>query len=367
MSLRKNFTFIITLFALSAGLQACQQIRSALFRYWITPGDDFGAASHPPPPDYGKVEHWAALPDRKDLSDRRLPGQAPGADLADVFYVHPTTYFKSDHWHDPLAEKEYQEDVFAPMRNQASVFNECCRVYAPRYRQATLASYFDPANGNQARDLAYTDVLRAFDTYMQRYNQGRPIIIAGHSQGTDHGLRLLEDRFAGKPLARKLVVAYLPGRPIPFDKLPDIPGIPLCRSASQIRCLISWNTMGYSADPRQFFELTEWPYKGRYQANGQKKIICTNPVSWRVDEKKTTKEGHLGAVFFKGDDISQKSRLTGAVCQDGILRVDKIDLELDTLGEPEGYHIFDINFFYKDIRQNLRQRLEAYNTRKTGT
>lgn len=94
---------------------------------------------------------------------------------------------------------------------KVSVFNGCCRLYAPHYRQATLAALKIPA----AMDVTYSDIARAFRFYIAHLNHGRPFIIASHSQGTAHAIRLLQQEIFGKPLCPRLVAAYLIGGYVP--------------------------------------------------------------------------------------------------------------------------------------------------------
>ena len=91
-----------------------------------------------------------------------------------------------------LTTKKFKDNrIIGDPKSQATIFNECCQIYAPRYRQATLASFFNKENGLKARSFAFNDILVSFDEYIKKYNKGRPIIIAGHSQGAELGLRLL--------------------------------------------------------------------------------------------------------------------------------------------------------------------------------
>ncbi|MBL0105277.1 MAG: DUF3089 domain-containing protein [Bacteroidetes bacterium] len=121
-----------------------------------------------------------ALPPGENLVD----GQAEAK--ADVFYIHPTVNFSRKNWNGDVndAKLNHTVDIY-PLRFQASVFNGMCKVYAPRYRQATLYSFIDKSkvNGAKALDLAYTDVVSAFQYYLDHYNQGRPFILASTVRG----------------------------------------------------------------------------------------------------------------------------------------------------------------------------------------
>ena len=137
------------------------------------------------------------MPGRKSNADVIPPGIK--GDLAvnpqaDVFFIHPTTYLDNATWN-----ARFDEDGFtgrqledAVVRYQVSTFNGCCRIFAPRYRQATLSVFVNPSDdSNKALDLAYSDVVRAFDRFIEKENNGRPFILASHSQGSLHATRLL--------------------------------------------------------------------------------------------------------------------------------------------------------------------------------
>ena len=168
--------------------------------------------------DYSKQQNWAALPTMQDNADWTPDGLQNKQDSAqaDVFFIHPTTDVTGFKGNAELDSKmiNNQTDNF-PIKFQASVFNESCKVYAPRYRQAALNNFFikNTEKSQQAFDVAYQDVKEAFEYYLKNYNNGRPIIIAGHSQGSMHAQRLLREFFDGKPLQKQLVEAYIIGFP----------------------------------------------------------------------------------------------------------------------------------------------------------
>ena len=153
----------------------------------------------------------------------------PSSELKDydVFYIHPTGYFQT-HWNAPLdPESAAYERTNSHLATQASAFAETCNVYAPYYRQATYYSFFDEdSNGYKAQDLAYSDLSNAFCEYLENHNQGRPFIIAGHSQGALHGQRLVHEHISQQPIRELFIAAYLIGYILPikyFDQLyPDL-------------------------------------------------------------------------------------------------------------------------------------------------
>ena len=171
-------------------------------------------------PDYAQEKWWdcygedkgpsAMVPSGEGVHDKLPVDQRP----ADVFYLHPTCYVGAT-WQMPASDLRAGEWAAVNMSLNASAFNGTCRIFAPRYRQATLFSYLDVTNGRAAFDGAYEDVRAAFQHYLAFQNQGRPFLIASHSQGGWHALRLLQEFVEAKPLAEKFVAAYCLGSWLP--------------------------------------------------------------------------------------------------------------------------------------------------------
>ncbi|HHH50208.1 MAG TPA: DUF3089 domain-containing protein, partial [Saprospiraceae bacterium] len=193
----------------------------------VKPNTNFSKVDSLNAPDYSNLDYWAALPSKKDEADRTpdssMKDQQATAKV-DVFFLHPTTFIKnkkSNLWNASIDDQELNAKTDkSTILNQASIFNGAGRVFAPRYRQAHLAAYYtiDKATAKKALDFAYQDIKAAFEYYLQHYNNGRPIIIASHSQGTTHAGRLISEYFDGKELQKKLVAAYLIGMPVKKDQ-----------------------------------------------------------------------------------------------------------------------------------------------------
>jgi len=336
----------------------------------LKPEHSFAAAPPPLAPDYSLAASWGALPDRADAAD-----VVPNAEVqdrqataeVDVFFVHPTTFFGTAGWNQSLDDTSTNRltDTFV-LRGQASVFNGCCRIYAPRYRQATIYSFMDGSgSGKAALQLAYEDVERAFDYFIEHYNQGRPFILASHSQGSVHVRTLLERRITGTALRERLVAAYPIGFGINREEMAKaVPDVPVCESAEQIGCVVTWNAVGPKAQP--------W--------GDPRKNICVNPLTWRADGAAAEASLNLGGVAYPGtfegtladvkgvpeDFIAAKPVLETAVadaqCVDGMLLVKEIHSK-NYAARPMGrdnYHIYDYNLFHMNLRRNVEQRVAAY-------
>jgi hypothetical protein len=328
-------------------------------------------ASAPPSPDYSRADAWAAWPDHPSGADTVPPGleEKPlsDAEKADVFFIHPTTYLwgasANARYDEPgLTSRRIDRGV---LRFQASAFNSCCRIYAPHYRQAALGAFthYDAAAAAAAFEVAYADVLRAFDYYLQHENHGRPFLIASHSQGSLHAMRLLQERIAGHATQGRLVAAYVIGYYIPpqFERS----GISVCGNARQTGCFVVWNTVDdeASGQRRQSSRLI-W-LDGRYQ-HPQSTALCVNPLSWTVGgaAPAALNLGALPAITPGAPLRPPIPQLTGARCDGADLRVDLPRSErrgfTDLLTLFGSYHIFDYNLFYVNIRVNARERLAAW-------
>ncbi|MCZ6644319.1 MAG: DUF3089 domain-containing protein [Gammaproteobacteria bacterium] len=335
----------VLIVVIGLGITFRDTVQFVLMAITLQPDVGFDETTPPTPPDYDNPDHWAALPNRKDQADVVPVGAYPDnqADAqVDVFFIHPTTYLTSDSWNQPLDHKttNTMTDEFV-LRNQASVFNGCCKIYAPRYRQATLYSFFDQEGGGSAAiDLAYQDVLSAFHYYLTHYNQDRPFIIAGHSQGSTHSDKLLREEIAGTELQQRLVAAY----PIGYF-LDGSNGIPVCNSPTQTGCQVTRNTVGMAA--AQFRDTAS--------------DICVNPLSWQTDGARASHELNLGAVAHEVAGQPEPG-VTDAQCIDGRLIVTEIRSEnySNMMMGPDNYHIYDYSLFHLNIRKNVEARVAAY-------
>jgi len=177
----------------------------------------FDAQQQPSPPDYANEMNWSALPFREDAADVIPKSETWINDSlkdVDVFYIHPTVYQKGKTWNADINNAKLNKKVDEkPVHYQASVFNASCRVYAPRYRQAVVDVFYEskstPDDSREALEFAYMDVRRAFQYYLDHYNKGRPIIIASHSQGSYHAIRLLQEYFDTTKLQNKGTVLWV--------------------------------------------------------------------------------------------------------------------------------------------------------------
>lgn len=319
------------------------------------PMRSFEKTPQPTPPDYSQEKYWSALPQKKDSADFELKefgiiNQQADA-KADVFFITPTNYLKGFQWNvsvdDSIANAEADS---VGCKLLASVFNESCKVYAPRYRTAIFYSYFaSKKNSEQAFGLAYQDVRKAFIYYLEYYNKGRPFIIASHSQGTDYGIRLVKE-FLDKEteLRKQFIEAYLIGRPI-YDT--TFQEIKVSSQPDHTGGYVTWNTVSYK--------------KNSFFGNPVGTIIGVNPLSWKTDTVYVPETSNKGALPFTASRIDI-GLVDAKLAPSGFLWVHKPDKpkeEYPAINTPY-YHMNDYNFFYMNIRENAKLRVKTFLDKK---
>ena len=252
------------------------------------PPQPFGQMPNPPPPDYAQPRYWAALPDRLDAADV-VPENDPFGDRqasapVDVFYIHPTTYRDGDFWNQPLDDAKTNdwtdESVVA---RQAAVFNACCRVFAPRYRQAASAGVYAPPamKATDAYEFAWGDVRSAFLHYLKHWNKGRPFIIAGHSQGAAHTERWLNEFGKDPKLARRLVAAYPIGIAFAEGAVARLPGVKgVCRMPAADRLPRHLEHLRRRRGPGKFVKSAQARYAQKSGTTVGQEIVCVNPLTF---------------------------------------------------------------------------------------
>jgi len=375
----------------------------------ISPLTVYGVGGENPAPaavptDYSQTQNWLALP--------------TGSQPVDVFFVYPTTYSYdnksqppltstwSQGWNQSLAQAYIDPVIKWQVESKIGVFAKAgTNVYIPYYQQS---SGLDVLNSvlwqntpqlagvaNQALQVAYTDVSNAFDYYMAHYNkaangQPRPFILAGHSQGANMLLYLLENKFGDPALRKLLVAAYVIGWSVTSDDMNSFPDslalVGICRDKAQTGCIVTYNTQQTPGD----WSLVPASLRGKMELV-RKNAYSVNPLTWVATDPGTIEStaapamANLGAVFYKGSlpgadpaifkpqpDGSytyEVNHYIGAQSNNGALVIDPAALPApanfqnffapyNTL--PGWYHGYDYTFFYRNIEQNVIDRIKAY-------
>lgn len=319
------------------------------FKSYCQPKDNYIKVQNDINLQYDQLTNWAAHPWKKDNADS-IPADLKNKEtmdsIADVFFIHPTTYTQKDftEWNADINDENLNINTDnSTILYQASVFNKRCRIFAPRYRQAHINAFY--TNQDSAKiyfDIAYNDIKNAFEYYLEHYNNGRPIIIASHSQGTKHAGRLLKEFFENKPLCKNLICAYIIGMPIPENYFSSIP---VCKDSNQIGCYVGWRTYKKGYTP-------EFVKKEKF------KSVVVNPLNWQVTEEEVSIKNNKGGVLKNFNKIVPK--VVDAKISGNILWSCKPDVFGKIFFTAKNFHIGDINLFYMNIRENVDVRIQSY-------
>jgi hypothetical protein len=340
-----------------------------LLRLALVPSAAFSANDAGPRPDYRKLSSWAAHPGLKTDAARWTPEgyrAAPQPGIA-VFFLLPTTVFDRSRWNGGTDDIEANKRVDMFLKSQASIFNGVGEIWAPRYRQATFGVFMtDKPQAAAALDLAYGDVLAAFDAFVAALPSDRPIILAGHSQGSLHLMRLLRDRVAGKPLGKRIVAVYAPGWPMSVTA--DLPamGLPACSTDAATGCILSWQSFAQPIDASAIVTT----FSGKIGLAGTPRrgtaMLCSNPLtgSGTAANAAVPASANFGSLVpnadFSGGALVAKG--VGAKCRaDGILDIGEPPAGFTAFVLPgNNYHVYDYPLFWANLRADVERRVGAF-------
>ena len=292
--------------------------------------------------DYAIADNWAYFGIGEDKD-------------ADLFLICPTVDVKAEN-NMSLQDTETKGNFLGALNMERGIYEDSARMYAPYYRQAAMQVYgMETTEREQYLALAYEDVSAAFSYYLAQENQGHPIILAGFSQGADMCYRLLEEYFGDAALYERLVAVYAIGWPVTEDMVEQYPQIVPAKSAEDIGVVIS-----FDCEAPEVVETFINPA-------GQR-ALSINPLNWRTDGTAADKAENLGACFtdYSGQITKEEKGLCGCYLEEqrGVLKVTDVqstDYPAIVPGLPEGgYHVYDYQFFYRNLQENVAQRLAQY-------
>jgi hypothetical protein len=296
----------------------------------------------------------------------------------DCFYVYPTvSYQKTANANLHVDQVEVDAAI-----EQASQFSRVCRVWAPMYRQQTVAGLLDITGYRQASDVAFKSLLAGWRDYLAHDNHGRPFVLIGHSQGAAMLIRLIRSEIDANPQLRKrLVSAIVLGGNVQVPVGKSVGGsfqrVPACTAATQTGCVIA-----YSSFPSRPPQVTLFgrPGTGVSMLSGQtatvgQQVLCVNPAALGGGT------GALEPYFTRavlgppGTPVTTHwvtyPGLYTAACKsaggDTWLQVNDIGGAADTRprvteqdGAIWGFHVADVNLALGNLIQDVRREEAAY-------
>ena len=299
--------------------------------------------------DYSDESHWVHLPESTDKE-------------VDTFYVYPTVVLEVDDESGdvPLDDETLRQFAPALYEEQATVFEKSTNVYAPYYREKSLESLTsnDKYDMEQALydGVQRTDVYAALDYYFDNYNEGRPFILAAHSQGSIVVKIILKEYMQAHPdYYERMVAAYPIGFSFTEDDFAENPHMKFATGEDDTGVIISWNTEGPDNKDAESCVILD----------GAK---CINPLNWKTDDTYASAEENAGSrLDTDGDGVYEDIIPSPADAQvnpdrPGSLLTTYTDLEpsFPQVFGPQSFHARDYDLFYYNLQDNVQKRIDAY-------
>ena len=292
--------------------------------------------------DYAQSESWAYY------------GIGEGKE-ADLFLICPTVDMgKNGNYNMSMEDAATKESFVGALNMERGIYEDCATMYAPYYRQMTFPVYsMTEEEMKPYLEIAYRDVAAAFAYYMEHCNNGRPVILAGFSQGSQLLLMLLEEYFDDPAYSDKLVAAYCIGWRVTEEDLSKYPHLKMAEGEADTGVIISFNSEAEGVEDS-------------IMVPAGTKTLGINPLNWRTDSTPADKSLNEGACFTKysGEIKKEIPGLTGAYLDEtrGTLRVTDVSpTEYSNSLFPDGvYHLYDYQFFFRNLQKNVAVRLDSY-------
>jgi hypothetical protein len=335
-------------------------MQDAWFRMAVHPSGRFATSKTPKAPDYANKDAWAIIPDAPP------PGAWETPWGVDVFFIHSTSAYAGDTWNEEIdnpVSKARLDDHILP--NQAAPFLKAGPVYAPRYREAALDAELNVGTDTDgAFEIAYDDVLAAFDVYLKDHNRGRGIIVAGVGQGGLYAIRLVKERFQSGDLKDHLAAAYIIDAALPADMIGKDVSQPVCAAHDAIHCLVAWKAAladDAGAQKRFLNRFPTWTADNKIVASKGRATVCVNPLTWTTDTAIAPRNAHRGGAKAMNATDLDPQILAGTVstrCAGGVLAVDRPASPAlqPSAGWGAAYKTQEYNPFYADIAFNAAER-----------
>ena len=308
--------------------------------------------------DYSKKANWYQIPEiTKDV---------------DTFYIYATAYILGS-LEDGAPDYATIDnaEMIAGVANEymahSSAYEESTNVFVPYYRQSGMrhAGEVWKRDGNidaAIMGMSYDDVTAALDYYFENYNEGRPFIIAGHSQGSAMTKLVLKNYFKDHPeYYERMVAAYVIGYAVTKDDLAANPHLKFATGETDTGVIVSWNTEGVKNVEENASTAVLLPG-----------AISINPLNWKLDDTYAPASENLGSYMPNAEtgiyeicDVGADAQVVpsrGVVvtkAQAEAMPEEVLAVAAAYFG-PDGRHADDYSFYFNNIKANVAKRIEAY-------
>lgn len=297
--------------------------------------------------DYSDKNNWMAQPDNPEMA-------------VDVFCLYPTSWYRENKNDSPIStidSKQMRENADVFLKSRFSLFDGVGNIYAPYYRQLDaifLLKQPPSEQGQYLKGVPKTDVIAAFDYYVNNLNTDRPFILAGHSQGSMLTKELLFDYLKMHPdVAKRMVAAYVIGFSVTQKDMANNPHLKFAEGPDDTGVIISYNT----ESPDMVGKNSVWLPDS----------IAINPISWTRTNKTAPATDNLGSYIQIDNTWTKVDMLADATVDTkrGVILCSSVDIDTYSISNPNlfdkgVYHTYDIGFYYYNLRQNAENRISKY-------
>ena len=292
--------------------------------------------------DYSDISNWAYWEDGAEKD-------------ADLFFICPTVDMGKDgNFNSDIKNEKYRQSFIGAINMELGIYKDNATVYAPYYSQATFPVYsLGKEEQEKYLSIAYEDVKKAFIYYAENTNPHKPLILAGFSQGADLVIRLMKDLFDEPQYQRRLVCAYAIGWKLTEDEIKEYPHLKPAAGETDTGVIVAFNSEAEAISSSLIIGENE-------------KTYSINPLNWKTTSEPADKALNKGACFtdYSGSIKEEIPALTGAYIDEkrGSLKVTDIKAEdyPGKLFEDGIYHLYDYQFFFRNLQENVNKRLSAY-------
>ena len=302
-------------------------------------------------PDYSQKSCWHQIPEiTKEF---------------DTFFIYPTEYIGSNEG-DPDYASLDNPDMLQGAKNDhiwmASAFEESTNLFMPYYRQASamaLKRAYDKTGDIRAAlesRTPYEDITAALDYYFENYNNGRPFIIASHSQGSAINSLVMKSYFKAHPAYyKRMVASYMIGFSITKDWLKDNPHLKCATGEADTGVIVSWNTEGKQNVEQNATNVVVMPG-----------AISINPLNWKLDDTYAPASENKGSLIIDEKSATVSIGDIGADAQVNTARgvivtnAKSAPIPLTDFFGPQSFHNGDYTFYYNNIKDNVAKRIATY-------
>jgi pimeloyl-ACP methyl ester carboxylesterase len=299
-----------------------------------------------PASNYAIAENWLNLP-------------AKATEAADVFFVYPVCWSRKE-GEPPVCDINHPEmraTAEIVFRLQAAAFDSLANVYAPFYRQLDAVSILNETDYALRSCLLdgepATDITAAFDYYISHYNNGKPFILVGHSEGAMLVKKLLFDHLKNNPAVyKRMIAAYVIGYSVTATELAENPHLHFAQSADDLGVVISYNT--------------EAPDMSTPNPTTENGALVINPISWTNATDTATAEQNAGSFFYEDGGYITRQHLADATInrERGTIVCSTVNPDdyISAYGLfPKGiYHSYDFAFYFCNLRTNAAERITKF-------